>query len=367
MNWFFCKKNIQKIFELENKLNDVNDENLQLREENNRLNSQLESLQSKKSISGQLEELARFENEHMKSGMSDIQKNLAGSVEAAKETLSCVTMLKNEFSTRADNLQKISTDVQGLSNISGQSGQAVENMTARAEEISVILSMIRGIAEQTNLLALNAAIEAARAGEAGRGFAVVADEVRGLADKTQTAITEINEVITALKDNVMSVSDISSQLISKIGNVVSNMDVFETHLNEIDSQVKGHFNGIDLMTDMVFMSLAKSDHMLWKINTYLSINNREPAFDFVDHHNCRLGKWYYEGEGKVFFSHSEHYKALEQPHSIVHNGTKNIFELLKQENIDYEQIMQAVILMEESSQKVFDSLSKISHDAKRKS
>lgn len=365
MGWFINKKNNQKINELENELNKLRDENSLLKDENENLNTQLESLQNQNSTLNQVEALAKFANEHMKSGMSDIQKNLEGSVNAAKETLDCVSMLKSEFNTRAENLNKITTDIEGLSSVSGQSSEAVESMTARAEEISSILSLIRGIAEQTNLLALNAAIEAARAGEAGRGFAVVADEVRGLADKTQTAITEINDVITALKDNVMSVSDMSSQLSSKIKIVVSNMDVFESHLLDIDSQVKDHFIGIDSMTDMVFMSLAKADHMLWKINTYLSINNRKPTFEFVDHHNCRLGKWYYEGEGKMFFSHSEHYKALEQPHSIVHNGTKNIFELIQQENIDYNKLMQAVQLMEDSSQKVFDGLLEITNDAKR--
>ncbi len=82
-----------------------------------------------------------------------------------------------------------------MTDISKHSVEAVEGMSSRAEEISSILALIRGIAEQTNLLALNAAIEAARAGEQGRGFAVVADEVRGLADKTQSAIAETNEVI----------------------------------------------------------------------------------------------------------------------------------------------------------------------------
>ncbi|MCW8928707.1 MAG: CZB domain-containing protein [Gammaproteobacteria bacterium] len=105
--------------------------------------------------------------------------------------------------------------------------------------------------------------------------------------------------------------------------------------------------------------------MLWKINTYLSINNREPVFQFVDHHNCRLGKWYYEGEGKEFFSQSNHYQALEKPHSIVHNGTKDIFELITNEKLDYSKLMQAVKLMEDSSQEVFDSLSEIAQDSQR--
>lgn len=365
MFWFLNKKNNELISELQIERDKLKDEIVYLNNELDECKKQLNSLETQNSISNQMEELNKFENEHMKSGMLDIQGNLASSVDAAKETLNCVSVLKTEFETRSDNLNKIKNNIKGLSSISKQSGKAVEGMSTRAEEISSILTLIRGIAEQTNLLALNAAIEAARAGESGRGFAVVADEVRGLANKTQNAITEINEVINALKDNVTEVSSMSSQLIDNINTVYSNTNNFETHLKTVDDQISDHFSEINLMTDSVFMSLAKTDHLLWKINTYLSINNREPVFDFVDHHNCRLGKWYYEGEGKEFFSHSNHYQALEKPHSIVHNGTNEIFELIQQENIDCNKIMQAVQLMEDSSQNVFDSLSEIAQDAKR--
>ncbi len=343
-----------------------------LKGEVSRLNNELEDYKKHDNLSevhksnlSQMEELIKFENDHMKSGLLDIQGNLAHSVEGAKGTLKSVASLKTEFITRSENLQKISIDINGLSTISEQSGKAVEGMSIRAEEISSILTLIRGIAEQTNLLALNAAIEAARAGESGRGFAVVADEVRGLADKTQVAITEINDVINALKDNVGSVSNMSSQLISNINTVFSEMSKFETHMSQVDNHINEHFSKIHLITDSVFMSLAKTDHMLWKLNTYLSINNHTPTFDFVDHHNCRLGKWYYEGEGKVFFSNSNHYRALEVPHASVHNSTKEIFELIQKEDIDCSKIMKAVQIMEDSSQKVFESLSEIAQDAKR--
>ena len=105
---------------------------------------------------------------------------------------------------------------------------------------------------------------------------------------------------------------------------------------------------------------------LWKVNTYYSVQTLQEQFPFVDHHNCRLGKWYYEGEGQENFSNSSSFKSLETPHSLVHNATQKVFDNLTQENLNNENIMQALQEMESASQNIFLTLDRIFQDKGQK-
>jgi len=111
-----------------------------------------------------------------------------------------VTDVNSEGQALSDDIRSLGEQLDQLKTISSESSRDVSTLSTQVEGIDGILQTIQSIAEQTNLLALNAAIEAARAGEQGRGFAVVADEVRNLASKTQQSTEEIAGLISGLRE-----------------------------------------------------------------------------------------------------------------------------------------------------------------------
>ena len=107
----------------------------------------------------------------------------------------------NEAQAGQDVVEKNVISIESLAEAVDNAEIIIQKVGQESDNIGTILDVIKNIAEQTNLLALNAAIEAARAGEQGRGFAVVADEVRTLASRTQQSTSEIEEMILSLQEN----------------------------------------------------------------------------------------------------------------------------------------------------------------------
>ncbi|WP_443089019.1 methyl-accepting chemotaxis protein [Vibrio sp. Hal054] len=128
--------------------------------------------------------------------------------------------------------------------------EKVQMLNVQSQNIFSIVSIINGIAEQTNLLALNAAIEAARAGEQGRGFAVVADEVRSLASRTSKSTSEITHVITA---NQKLTEDLTSAMESVVGTSSKGKD----KITEVSAVMDEIYRGAENVSKTV-MQLSES-------------------------------------------------------------------------------------------------------------
>jgi len=139
--------------------------------------------------------------DEMKNAVTDISANINNTVKVAEDAKDATSK----------GTEALAVTTQSLSVLAGQISNATTTVHQLEEDsngISSILDVIKGIAEQTNLLALNAAIEAARAGEQGRGFAVVADEVRTLASKTQESTEEINQMINRLQSGARNAAEV---------------------------------------------------------------------------------------------------------------------------------------------------------------
>lgn len=134
-------------------------------------------------------------------------------------------------------IAKASSYMDSLSDLLTTTEATTQSLTKETQDVGAVLAVIRGVAEQTNLLALNAAIEAARAGEQGRGFAVVADEVRALATRTQTSTNEIEQIIASLQSRAKELSQSMEQTQQQSKATQEQADLAQQMLNEIDEQV----------------------------------------------------------------------------------------------------------------------------------
>ncbi|QAR32864.1 methyl-accepting chemotaxis protein [Geovibrio thiophilus] len=166
-----------------------------------------------------------------------------------------ITAGRNKLLTAVKEILAIKTNVDSL-------GSTVDNLSQSSQKIGNILNVINDIADQTNLLALNAAIEAARAGEHGRGFAVVADEVRKLAERSQTAIKEIDAIITALQSEANTASSSMSKAREKVEEGVETIEEAQNFFDNIVDSVKQ----IDTTSGIISSSVEEQVTAIQNIN-----------------------------------------------------------------------------------------------------
>ncbi len=293
-------------------------------------------------------ELSKVAAEELKNHIEDLAQEQSQLNDLLFESISSVNEIHNMVSHNAEALgaersrlkdseatfdqitvilQQVGGRLNTIDSRANETGKNMVQLNESAEKINDCVSQIESISDQTNLLALNAAIEAARAGEQGRGFAVVADEVRTLAGQTGNTTKEISTIIQATSNFIRQVDQGIETIQKDAAELQSTTATIESSVKLITTLSKDMNLIINRSTNESYIQVAMLSLLAFKSRVYEFIATDEPDTEKTelirDHSGGRFGRWYYEGLGKSTFGHLQSYKNIESHLIALHTNAYN--------------------------------------------